>query len=78
MNEIVSWMTAVNRNVEGKQTRKIMRYNGGHPAFRAHCDAVAADGLSQAGAGLDHTGSARTPFRAVSGQYIARRRRKAR
>jgi cation diffusion facilitator CzcD-associated flavoprotein CzcO len=44
MNEIDSWMTGVNRNVEGKQTRKIMRYSGGHPAFRAHCDAAAADG----------------------------------
>jgi cation diffusion facilitator CzcD-associated flavoprotein CzcO len=43
MNEIDSWMTGVNRNVEGKQVRKIMRYSGGHPAFRAHCDAVAAD-----------------------------------
>jgi cation diffusion facilitator CzcD-associated flavoprotein CzcO len=44
MNEIDSWMTGVNRNVEGKETRKIMRYSGGHPAFRAHCDAVTADG----------------------------------
>src|SRR5262252_180141 len=44
MNEIDSWMTGVNRNVEGKQTRKIMRYSGGHPAFREHCDAVAVDG----------------------------------
>jgi cation diffusion facilitator CzcD-associated flavoprotein CzcO len=44
MNEIDSWMTGVNRNVEGKQVRKIMRYSGGHPAFREHCDAVAADG----------------------------------
>ena len=44
MNEIDSWMTGVNRNVEGKQTRKIMRYSGGHPAFREHCDRVAADG----------------------------------
>jgi len=43
MNEIDSWMTGVNRNVEGKQTHKIMRYSGGHPAFREHCDAVAAD-----------------------------------
>ena len=34
MNEINSWMTGVNRNVEGKQTRKIMRYSGGHSAFR--------------------------------------------
>jgi cation diffusion facilitator CzcD-associated flavoprotein CzcO len=44
MNEIDSWMTGVNRNVEGKETRKIMRYSGGHPAFREHCDRVAADG----------------------------------
>jgi cation diffusion facilitator CzcD-associated flavoprotein CzcO len=43
MNEIDSWMTGVNRNVEGKQVRKIMRYSGGHPAFRSHCDAVAAE-----------------------------------
>jgi cation diffusion facilitator CzcD-associated flavoprotein CzcO len=47
MNEIDSWMTGVNRNVDGKQTRKIMRYSGGHPAFREHCDAVAADGYRQ-------------------------------
>jgi hypothetical protein len=47
MNEIDSWMTGVNRNVEGKQTRKIMRYSGGHPAFREHCDAVAADEYRQ-------------------------------
>ena len=44
MNEIDSWMTGVNRNVEGKQTRKIMRYSGGHPTFREHCDAVTAEG----------------------------------
>jgi cation diffusion facilitator CzcD-associated flavoprotein CzcO len=44
MNEIDSWMTGVNRNVEGKQVRRIMRYSGGHPAFREHCDAVAAEG----------------------------------
>jgi cation diffusion facilitator CzcD-associated flavoprotein CzcO len=47
MNEIDSWMTGVNRNVEGKQTRKIMRYSGGHPAFREHCDGVAADNYRQ-------------------------------
>jgi cation diffusion facilitator CzcD-associated flavoprotein CzcO len=44
MNEIASWMTGVNRNVEGKQKARIMRYSGGHPAYREHCDAVAADG----------------------------------
>ena len=46
-NEIDSWMTGVNRNVAGKETRKIMRYSGGHPAFREHCDAVAAEGYRE-------------------------------
>jgi len=46
-NEIDSWMTGVNRNVEGKQTRKIMRYSGGHPTFREHCDAVVAEGYRE-------------------------------
>ena len=41
---IGSWMTGVNRNVEGKQAPRIMRYSGGHPAYREHCDAVAAEG----------------------------------
>ena len=31
--EVDSWMTGINRNVEGKQVRRIMRYSGGHPAF---------------------------------------------
>src|SRR4051812_18683057 len=41
--EVDSWMTGINRNVEGKQVRRIMRYSGGHPAFRERCEAVAAD-----------------------------------
>ncbi|HUN43995.1 MAG TPA: NAD(P)/FAD-dependent oxidoreductase [Acetobacteraceae bacterium] len=44
MNEIGSWMTGVNRNLEGKQKPRIMRYSGGHPAYREHCDAIAAGG----------------------------------
>ena len=32
MNEVGSWMTGVNRNVEGKQNPRIMRYSGGHLA----------------------------------------------
>ena len=41
--EVDSWMTGINRNVEGKQVRRIMRYSGGHPKFRERCDAVAAE-----------------------------------
>jgi len=45
--EVDSWMTGINRNVEGKQVRRIMRYSGGHPKFRARCEAVAADGYRE-------------------------------
>jgi hypothetical protein len=41
-NEVNSWMTGINSNVEGKQTRIIARYSGSAPAYRAKCDAVAA------------------------------------
>jgi hypothetical protein len=34
----------VNRNVEGKQRPRIMRYSGGHSACRQHRDAIAAEG----------------------------------
>jgi cation diffusion facilitator CzcD-associated flavoprotein CzcO len=42
-NEIDSWMTGINRNVEGKDTRIVARYSGSAPAYRARCDKVAAD-----------------------------------
>jgi cation diffusion facilitator CzcD-associated flavoprotein CzcO len=45
--EVDSWMTGINRNVEGKEVRRVMRYSGGHPAFRQHCDAVSAGGYSE-------------------------------
>jgi len=46
-NEFDSWMTGINRNVDGKEVRKVMRYSGGHPAFRKHCEASAASGYEQ-------------------------------
>jgi cation diffusion facilitator CzcD-associated flavoprotein CzcO len=45
--EVDSWMTGINRNLDGKQVRRVMRYSGGHPAFRARCDAVAAGGYRE-------------------------------
>ncbi len=45
--EVDSWMTGINRNVEGKQVRRIMRYSGGHPAFREHCEAVVTNGYRE-------------------------------
>jgi len=46
-NEVDSWMTGINSNVEGKQTRIIARYSGSAPAYRARCDAVAANGYQE-------------------------------
>jgi hypothetical protein len=42
-NEIDSWMTGINRNVDGKTTRIIARYSGSAPAYRERCDSVAAN-----------------------------------
>jgi cation diffusion facilitator CzcD-associated flavoprotein CzcO len=42
-NEIDSWMTGINRNIEGKNTRIVARYSGSAPAYRARCDQVVAD-----------------------------------
>jgi len=46
-NEVDSWMTGVNSNVEGKQVRIIARYSGTAPEYREWCDRVAADGYPQ-------------------------------
>jgi hypothetical protein len=43
-NEVDSWMTGVNMNVEGKHVRIIARYSGTAPEYREWCDRVAADG----------------------------------
>ena len=46
-NEVNSWMTGVNTNVQGKQTRIIARYSGSAPAYRAWCDDVAEQGYRE-------------------------------
>jgi cation diffusion facilitator CzcD-associated flavoprotein CzcO len=46
-NEVNSWMTGINSNVEGKQTRIVARYSGSAPAYRARCDRVAANGYDE-------------------------------
>jgi cation diffusion facilitator CzcD-associated flavoprotein CzcO len=46
-NEVDSWMTGINRNVEGKTTRIVARYSGSAPAYRARCDEVAANGYRE-------------------------------
>ena len=46
-NEVDSWMTGVNQNVEGKQVRIIARYSGSAPDFRAWCDRIAVAGYRE-------------------------------
>jgi len=46
-NDVDSWMTGVNKNVEGKSVRVLARYAGTGPEFRARCDAVAAGGYAE-------------------------------
>ncbi len=46
-NEVNSWFTGINSNIDGKQTRVIARYSGSAPEYRATCDAVAAGGYRE-------------------------------
>ena len=46
-NEVNSWMTGVNANVDGKSERVLARYSGTGPEFRAKADAVAAGGYRE-------------------------------
>ncbi|MCB1617834.1 MAG: NAD(P)/FAD-dependent oxidoreductase [Pseudomonadales bacterium] len=46
-NEVDSWMTGVNQNVEGKQVRILARYSGTAPEYRQRCDAIAAAGYRE-------------------------------
>jgi cation diffusion facilitator CzcD-associated flavoprotein CzcO len=45
-NEIDSWMTGINLNVEGKQTRILARYSGSAVEYRRRCDKIAEDGYT--------------------------------
>jgi cation diffusion facilitator CzcD-associated flavoprotein CzcO len=46
-NEVDSWMTGINQNVEGKNVRIIARYSGSAPAYRARAEEVAAKGYPE-------------------------------
>jgi cation diffusion facilitator CzcD-associated flavoprotein CzcO len=46
-NQVDSWFTGVNSNVEGKQTRVIARYSGSAPDYRAWCEEIAAKGYPE-------------------------------
>ena len=40
MDEVDSWMTGINTNVPGRQTRFVARYSGSNQEFRRWCDEV--------------------------------------
>ncbi|MEJ0015901.1 MAG: NAD(P)/FAD-dependent oxidoreductase [Acetobacteraceae bacterium] len=44
--QVDSWATGINSNVEGRNVRRILQYQGGAPAYRARCDEVAATGYA--------------------------------
>jgi cation diffusion facilitator CzcD-associated flavoprotein CzcO len=44
--QIESWATGINRNVDGKDVRRVLQYQGGAPQYRARCEAVAAQGYA--------------------------------
>ncbi len=46
-NEVDSWMTGINQNVDGKQTRIIARYSGSAPDFRKRAEEVVAEGYRE-------------------------------
>jgi cation diffusion facilitator CzcD-associated flavoprotein CzcO len=46
-NEIDSWMTGVNSNIDGRQVRRLMRYSGSAPDYRKWCDRVADGGFRE-------------------------------
>ena len=46
-NEVDSWMTGVNSNLEGRQKRIIARYSGSQASYRSRCDEVVASGYAE-------------------------------
>jgi hypothetical protein len=44
--QIDSWATGINSNVEGKNVRRVLQYQGGAPAYRARCEEVASNGYT--------------------------------
>ena len=42
--QVDSWLTGINTNVEGRNVRRVLQYQGGAPQYRERCEAVAAAG----------------------------------
>ena len=46
-NQVDSWMTGINSNIEGRQARIIARYSGSAQSYRSRCNGVAASGYQE-------------------------------
>ena len=46
-NEVDSWQTGININLEGRQTRITLMYAGGQPSYRRRCEEVARNGYKE-------------------------------
>ncbi len=46
-NQVDSWMTGINSNLKGRQTRIIARYSGSAQSYRNRCDEVAENGYKE-------------------------------
>jgi len=46
INKTDSWFTGINRNVEGRQTRRVLLYAGGANRYRRRCEAEVASGYA--------------------------------
>ena len=46
-SQVNSWQTGVNRNVEGKNVRRVLGYNGSAVKYRERAEAVAANGYRE-------------------------------
>ena len=46
-NEVDSWQTGININLEGRQTRMTVMCAGGQPSFRRRCEEVVQNGYKE-------------------------------
>ncbi len=46
-NEVNSWFTGVNTNIDGRHNRRLSRYSGSAPSYRERCNAVAKEGYKE-------------------------------
>ena len=46
-NEVDSWMTGINSNIDGRQTRIIARYSGSAKSYRERCEQVVENGYKE-------------------------------